>query len=40
MEKGVVFIHSNLLDSPATNNQKLFPVRVFVFAQSRDDSTF
>ncbi|XP_073347774.1 laminin subunit alpha-3-like [Pagrus major] len=25
MEKGVIFIHSNLLDTPATNGKKLFP---------------
>lgn len=28
MEKGVVFIHSNLLESPVTSNLKLFPVGV------------
>uniref|UniRef100_H3DCP0 Laminin subunit alpha 3 n=1 Tax=Tetraodon nigroviridis TaxID=99883 RepID=H3DCP0_TETNG len=28
MEKGVVFIHSNLLESPVTSNLKLFPVGI------------
>lgn len=40
MEKGVVFIRSNLLESPATFNQKKFPVGVFIFTRSRHDFTF
>lgn len=34
VEKGVVFLHSNLLERPATNNQKMFPVGVLVSTRS------
>lgn len=34
LEKGVVFIHSNLLERPATNNKKMFPVGVLVSTRS------
>ncbi|CAG07616.1 unnamed protein product, partial [Tetraodon nigroviridis] len=33
MEKGVVFIHSNLLESPVTSNLKLFPTTEFTNLQ-------